>query len=118
MASAQAGSATIVTNVRRITVYRVVDPTELAHLQAAGDYGSSPALSGKYFALTLAGARSFASAPMNSGCAITVTTLPRSILSLAFAFNDPGPNGAGPSIHFNETRLQTVYAAMTPPVVV
>jgi hypothetical protein len=118
MASAQTGSAPIASNDPRMTVWRVVDPTELAHLQATGDYGSSPSRSGKYFALTHAGAFSFACAPMNAGCAITVTTLPRSVVTLGFAFHDPGQNGAGRSIFFDQSQLQRVYAAMIPPVVV
>ncbi|MGA3005274.1 MAG: hypothetical protein ABSE20_26500 [Acetobacteraceae bacterium] len=118
MASAQTGGAAATGSDLRIDVYRVLDPSELAHLHTTGDYGSSPALSGKYFALTFAGARSFASAPMNVGCAITITTLPQSIVTLAFAFNDPGQSGAGSSIFLDQAQLQVVYAAMTPPAVV
>jgi hypothetical protein len=43
-----------------VVVYRVVDATELSYLLAHGHYGSNPSQSGKYFALTLDGARAFA----------------------------------------------------------
>jgi hypothetical protein len=118
MASAQTGGATLQTNDPRITVYRVVDPTELAHLRTAGDYGSNPSLSGKYFALTRTGARSFANAAMNAGSTITATTLPRSVVAQGFAFNDPGRYGAGQSIFFDQVRPRSLYPAMTPPVVI
>jgi hypothetical protein len=94
----------------RVTVYRVVDPTELAYVQAMGNYGSNPARSGKYFALTAAGARAFAGAPINAGSTITRTTLPQSVINQAFRFNDPGRWGAGLSIFFGELQLPEYMA--------
>src|SRR3954454_10150708 len=105
-------------NKDRVPVYRVVDTTELAYLLMAGNHGSNPSRSGKYFALTLAGARAFAAAPMNAGSSITETTLPRSVISQGFAVRDPGPHGAGTSVFFAEHQLALVYAAMNPPVVI
>jgi hypothetical protein len=99
-------------------VYRVIDPAELAYLQASGDYGSNPARSGKYFALTIAGARAFAAAPINAASSITETTLPQSVVDIGFAFIDPGQQGAGRSVFFSELQLPAVYGAMTPPVMV
>jgi hypothetical protein len=100
-----------------IPVWRVVDPAELRYVQAHGNYGSSPSQSGKYFALTLAGAQAFASAPMNSGSAITATGLPQSVVNSGFMVNDPGQYGAGSSVFFAERQLPTVYGAMTLPVI-
>jgi hypothetical protein len=96
----------------------VVDPTELAYLQATGNYGSNPSQSGKYFALSLAGAQAFANAPMNAGSTITSTTLPQSVVNQGFGFADPGAHGAGPSVFFDQPQLPTVYGTMTPPVIV
>jgi hypothetical protein len=96
----------------------VVDPTELAYLLMTGNYGSNPHRSGKYFALTLGGARTFATAPMNAGSTITETTLPQSIVRQGWAVTDPGSQGAGPSVFFDDIQLPMVYAAMTPPVIV
>jgi hypothetical protein len=101
----------------RVTVYRVVDPTELAYLQATGNYGSNPSESGKYFALTAEGAQAFASAPMNAGTTITSTTLPQGVVSQGFQFNDPGSQGAGPSVFYAQPQLPSVYGSMTPPVI-
>ncbi|MGH9810735.1 MAG: hypothetical protein ACRD9W_26385 [Terriglobia bacterium] len=103
---------------RRVSVYRVVHSTELAHLRVTGNYGSNPHRSGKYFALTLAGAQAFARAPFNAGSTITSTTLPRSVIDQSFRFYDPGQHGAGPSVFFGQRELAIVYGAMTPPVVV
>ncbi|HEX2151995.1 MAG TPA: hypothetical protein VHG31_08365 [Stellaceae bacterium] len=83
-----------------------------------GNYGSNPSRSGKYFALTLAGARAFAAAPINAGSAITRTTLPLSVVAQGFAVRDPGPHGAGPSVFFAEPQLPIVYAAMSRPVII
>ncbi|MCC6473023.1 MAG: RHS repeat-associated core domain-containing protein [Burkholderiales bacterium] len=58
----QTGTASSTSNDPRVPVYRVVDPIELSHLQATGNYGSNPNESGKYFALTPAGAQAFANA--------------------------------------------------------
>ena len=102
----------------RVPVYRVVDPTEFSNLRATGDYGSNPAQSGKYFALTPAGAQAFASHPSNAGSTVTGTTLPRSVVRQGFLLNDPGRYGAGPSVFFAEQQLTMVYAAMTPPTIV
>src|SRR6266496_3693170 len=99
-------------NDPRVSVYRVIDATELAYLRMHRSYGSNPNGSGKYFALTLAGARAFAVAPMNAGSTITETTLPRSIIVQGFTMIDPGPYGAGPSVHFAEAQLPLVYGAM------
>lgn len=94
----------------------MIDATEWAYLRITGNFGSNPSRSGKYFALTLAGARAFAAAPMNAGSIITQTTLPRSIVAQGFTVIDPGSYGAGPSVYFVEAQLPMVYAAMTPPV--
>ena len=102
----------------RIVVYRVIDATELAYLQMTGNYGSNPSRSGKYFALTLAGATGFAGAPMNAGSAITETTLPKSVFDQGWRMIDPGPYGAGSSVYFSELQLPIVYGAMTPCTVI
>jgi hypothetical protein len=104
-------------NDPRITLYRVIDATELAHLVMTGSYGSNPNRSGKYFALTLAGAAAFAAAPMNAGSTIAETTLPQSVVSRGFAIIDPGPRGAGRSVYFEEVQLPVVYSVMTPPII-
>ena len=99
----------------RVVVYRVIDAAELAHLRMTGSYGSNPSRSGKYFAMTLAGAKAFGAAPMNAGSTITETTLPRSVVVQGWAMIDPGPHGAGSSVYFSELQLPVVYSAMTPP---
>jgi hypothetical protein len=101
-----------------VPLYRVIDATELAYLRLTGDYGSSPSRSGKYFALTLSGARAFHSHPINRGATITQTDLPQSIVAQAFAFWDPGRHGAGQSVRFGEAQLPMVYGAMTRPTIV
>jgi len=101
-----------------VTVYRAMDATELAYLQITGNFGSNPNRSGKYFALTLAGAIAFASAPMNAGSTIIETTLPQSVVSLGWTMIDPGPHGAGHSVYFEEAQLPVVYGAMTLPMIV
>jgi len=105
-------------NDSRFSVYRVVDPTELAYLLAHGNYGSNPNQSGKYFALTPTGAQAFLSAPMNSNSTLTMTTLPGSVLNQGYAFPDPGAFGAGPSVFFSNPQLPLVYGTMTQPVVI
>ena len=100
-----------------VVVYRVVDEVELTYLEAIGNYGSNPSQSGKYFALTLEGARAFAGAPMNTGSTITATTLPRSVTSRGVTFIDPGSNGAGLSIFFSQQQLGDVYGTMSRPVI-
>ena len=102
----------------RVNLYRVIDSTELAHLRSTGSYGSNPNGSGKYWALTLAGAKNFASHPVNSGCVITRTSLPRSVLNHGYFLTDPGRHAAGTSVFFSETHLPMVYGAMTQPVVI
>ena len=102
----------------RITVYRVIDAAELAYLRMFGNYGSNASRSGKYFALTLAGAQAFASAPMNAGATITETTLPPSLVNQGYIILDPGPHGAGRSVYFDEQALPMVYAAMTAPAII
>ena len=97
----------------RVPVYRVIDAVELAYLRANGDYGPNPNGSGKYFALTLLGARAFAAHPINAGRTITETTVPQSILSFGTNIIEPGPNSPGPSVHFDEPELAAVYRAMT-----
>jgi hypothetical protein len=104
-------------NDPRVPVYRLVDPDELAYLQATRNYGSNPAQSGKYFALTPGGAQAFASHPRNAGSTITGTTLPRSVVNRGFLFNDPGQLGAGPSVFFAQPQLPRVYGAMTAPAI-
>lgn len=100
-----------------LVVYRVVDATELAYLEAHGNYGSNPSQSGKYFALTIDGARAFAAAPMNAGTAITTATLPKSVVDSGTMFNDPGRNGAGWSAFFPQQQLARLYGTMAAPVV-
>jgi hypothetical protein len=102
---------------RYVQVYRVVDDAELSWLALHGDYGSNPSQSGKYFALTLEGARAFASAPMNANARITATRLPEWIVSLGRMFRDPGFHGGGRSVFFPQAKLFMVYASMTPPEV-
>jgi len=96
-------------------IYRAVDPAELAHLSASGDYGFSPNKSGKYFALTLNGAYDFAEHPFNASMNLTVTqtTVPKTVLREGFFFKDPG--GAGPSVYFSDAQLPKVYSTMTRP---
>ena len=101
-----------------VPVYRVVDIVEFAYLSATGDYGSNPSYSGKYFALSLSGAQAFARHPMNSGSRVTQTPIPQCIVDRGWLFVDLGTHGAGSSVYFSEPQLPTVYAAMTPPVVV
>lgn len=98
----------------RVPVYRVIDARELTYLMRTGNFGSNPSRSGKYFALTLAGANVFAAAPMNAGATVTETTLPKSIVSQGWAMIDPGSTGAGPSVYFDEMQLAMVYGAMGP----
>jgi len=93
----------------------VIDAAELAHLRMTGSYGSNPSRSGKYFALTLAGARAFAAARMNMSSTITETTLPQSVVGQGWPLVDPGPHGAGSSVYFSELQLPLVYGVMTPP---
>jgi hypothetical protein len=99
----------------RVVVYRVIDAAELAHLRMTGSYGSNASRSGKYFAMTLAGARAFAATSMNAGSTITETTLPQSVVGQGWRLVDPGRRGAGPSVYFSEQQLPMVYTAMTPP---
>jgi hypothetical protein len=100
-----------------VAVYRVVDDTELSYLESHGHYGSNPSQSGKYFALTLDGARAFANAPMNTGSTITTTALPRSVINRGITFSDPGANGAGLSIFFSQQQLGDTYGTMSRPVI-
>jgi hypothetical protein len=109
-------SSDTTSNDSRIPVYRVVGPAELAYLQATGNYGFSPSTGGKYFALTASGAQAFQNAYPNG--TLTTTTLPGSVLSQGYAFNDPGLVGAGVSVHFSDPQLPMVYGAMTPPVII
>jgi hypothetical protein len=99
-----------------VSVYRVVDATELAYLQATGNFGSNPSQSGKYFALTLKGAQSFAGHPMNAGSTIITTTLPQNVVNQGLLFLDPGAQGAGQSVFFAQAQLPMVYNIMTPPM--
>jgi hypothetical protein len=92
----------------------VIDAIELNHL-SSGNYGSNPNRSGKYWAMTLTGARAFASHPANAGCVVTLTTLPRLIPNQGHIFIDPGAHGAGRSVFFSAARLPMVYGVMTPP---
>lgn len=100
-----------------VPVYRVVDAVELAYLRAAGNYGSNPSHSGKYFALTLSGAQAFARHPMNTGGRITQIELPLSIVVRGWHFIDLGLFGAGSSVFFEEGQLHMVYGAMTVPII-
>jgi hypothetical protein len=105
-------------NEPRVSVYRVIDVTELAYLRMTGNYGSNPSRSGKYFALTLAGARAFTAASINAGSRITETSLPRTVVDQGWPIVDPGPHGAGASVYFDESQLPMVYADMGAVVVV
>ena len=100
-----------------VAVYRVVDAIELSYLETHWDYGSNPSQSGKYFALTIEGARAFASEPMNAGSTITMTTLPKSVTDSGMKFNDPNLNGAGISVFFAQQQLADVYDTMAAAVV-
>ena len=40
------------------------------------------------------------------------TSLPQSVLNQGWLMIDPGPNGAGPSVYFDELQLAMVYSAM------
>jgi hypothetical protein len=101
-----------------VPVYRVVDVVEFTYLRLTGNYGSNPSYSGKYFALTLSGARAFAQHPMNAGSKVTQTTLPQSVVDQGWLFIDLGPYGAGSSIYFSEAQLPMVYGVMTIAVIV
>jgi RHS repeat-associated protein len=94
-----------------VTLYRVIDARELAHVQRFGDYGFSDSGSGKYFAFTEEGARRFSRASINVGRQMTLTsyTIPASYLQRGYIFNDPGPTGAGRSIHFSDDVLLDIY---------
>jgi hypothetical protein len=100
-----------------VSVYRVVDEPELSYLETYGNYGSNPSQSGKYFALTLDGARAFANAPMNVGSTLTTATLPQSVANRGVRFNDPGRYGAGSSIFFSQRQLGEVYGTISRPVI-
>lgn len=100
-----------------VSLFRVIDAIELAYLQRNGHYGSNPSRSGKYFALTVAGARAFATASINAGSTVTETSLPRAIVSQGWPMIDPGANGAGPSVYFDEAQLPMVYGAISPVLV-
>jgi RHS repeat-associated protein len=99
-------------------LYRAIDPTELAYLQAHGDYGFSPNQSGKYFALTMAGVVNFVNMPQNANrnLTITYTSVPNNVADTGSRFNDTG--AAGPSVHFSDPQLPPVYKTMTPPQIV
>jgi hypothetical protein len=105
-------------NALRVTLYRVVGSTELAHLRSTGNYGSNPSQSGIYFAFHLPGAQAIATHPMNAGSTITSTMLPQSVVDQGFWFIDPGKYGAGLSVFFGQRQLSMVYGTMTPPVIV
>jgi hypothetical protein len=102
----------------RQTIYRAVDPTELAYLKAHGNYGLNPNASGKYFALTPAGVLNFVSLKQSAerDLTITFTTVPREIIETGHQYNDAG--AAGPSVHFKDIQLPVVYGTMTPVVIV
>src|ERR1700739_1360851 len=102
-----AGSA-VSTDDHTEIVYRGVDGPELSYLLAHAHYGSNPSQSGKYFALTLDGARAFANAPMNAETTITTTTLRQPVVNRRVKLNDPGTNGAGPSVFFSQQQLGDV----------
>ena len=101
----------------RVIIYRAVGQRELAHLQATGNYGHSPHMGGKYFALTYLGVKNFANAPLNESMDLTITstTIPKSVADSGHHFPDVG--GAGPSIHFTDEQLPNVYRKMTPPII-
>ena len=103
-------------NEETVQIFRAVDQNELPSV-LNGTYGSSPNLSGKYFSLTQEGAENVANAPMNAGqqMTITSTTVPRSVFNQGYLFNDTGL--AGPSIHFQQEFLPTLYNLMTPIII-
>ncbi|MGA2869606.1 MAG: RHS repeat-associated core domain-containing protein, partial [Verrucomicrobiota bacterium] len=99
-----------------VQIFRTVDQNELPSV-LNGTYGSSPSASGKYFSLTQEGAENVANAPMNAGQQMTMTstTVPQSVFNQGYLFNDTGL--AGPSIHFQQEFLPTLYNSMTPIVI-
>ncbi|MEZ5901339.1 MAG: hypothetical protein R3D51_17810 [Hyphomicrobiaceae bacterium] len=101
----------------RVTIYRAIDSTELSYLEANGNYGHNPSMSGKYFGLSLSGVQNFAGWSQNSGATVTSTTVPQSVIDQGYPFSDPGKQGAGASVFFSDHQLDTVvYPAMTPPI--
>jgi RHS repeat-associated protein len=100
-------------------LWRAVEESELNDVLAFGDYGTSPSMAGKYFALTEEGARNFANAAINAGKRMTITSIevPTSFVErFAQAVSDPG--GAGASIFFAEEILPRLYAATGLPAIV
>jgi RHS repeat-associated protein len=99
-----------------VQIFRAVDQAEMGSVLSQGTYGSSPSMTGKYFALTQEGAQNFAGSAINAGkqMTITSTTIPRSVFNQGYFYTDVGANGAGASIHFSESYLSTLYNSMTP----
>ena len=101
--------------INRLQLFRAVGPRELDAIRSSGNYGSGPNLAGKYFARTEEGVTRFATSSFNAGRNMTVTSVdvPRWISYLGHSFNDPGPGGAGASIHFAERWLPVLYRFMS-----
>ena len=96
----------------RVQIYRAISAAEYKHLMATGNYGFSPSGGGKYFALSLAGAQNVASKPVMDAPYVTRTSILPSVAGTADRIPDPGL--AGPSLHFSDPKLPSVYATMTP----
>mgnify|MGYP001366462626 CR=1 FL=1 len=98
----------------RVEVFRAINSEELNYLQTFGNYGYSPSQAGKYFALTMQGAKAYSTNSWMQDSVITATTVPSSIIKQGFYFNDPGPTGAGPSLHYQDSQLPLLYKSMSP----
>lgn len=99
---------------RRVTLYRAVSAAEYAHIQKYGDYGYAPSGGGKYFAFTRAGAENVASKAAMNAPYVTSITVPPSVARAGYPIPDPGL--AGPSLHYSDPQLPTVYSTMTRPM--
>jgi hypothetical protein len=74
-----------------VKLWRAVAEDELEDVLRFGDYGTSPSMAGKYFALTEQGAIDFAEASINAGKRMTITSIevPASWLEKGFQFMVP-----------------------------
>jgi hypothetical protein len=100
-------------------LWRAVGESELNDVIAFGDYGTSPSMAGKYFALTEEGVRNFANAAFNAGRRMTITSIevPTSFVE-RFGQAVSDPRGAGASIFFAEEILPRLYATTGLPAIV
>lgn len=101
-----------------VSRYRAIGERELNDLLRLGDYGLSGSESGKYFAFTERGVRTFAAHPFNRDRRMTITAIvvPRSFLDRGYILDDSG--GAGPAIHFSDRVLLDLYTAMGLPAII